>query len=76
MLLLPCSWLSDFRPISVTPILSRILEKYVVSRWIRPAISVEQLADQFGFRPTGSSRSKTANCSTLIAGLSQRLTTY
>ena len=46
--------LSDFRPISVTPILSRILEKYVASRWLRPAISVEQLADQFGFRPTGS----------------------
>ena len=48
------STLSDFRPISVTPILSRILERYVVSHWLRPAISVEQLADQFGFRPTGS----------------------
>ena len=48
------STLSDFRPISVTPILSRILEKYVVRRWLRPAISVEQLSDQFGFKPTGS----------------------
>jgi len=36
------------------PILSRILEKYVVRRWLRPAINVQQLADQFGFRPTGS----------------------
>jgi len=48
------STLSDFRPISVTPILSRILEKYVVRCWLRPAINVQQLADQFGFRPTGS----------------------
>ena len=30
--------LSDFRPISVTPILSRIIEKLVISRWLRPAI--------------------------------------
>ena len=46
--------MSDFRSISVTPILSRILEKYVVRRWLRRAVSVEQLSDQFGFKPTGS----------------------
>ena len=34
----------DYRPISVTPILSRITEK----------IPVELLSDQYGFRPTGS----------------------
>ena len=44
----------DFRPISVTPILSRIVEKIVVSRWLRPAINPQCIADQFGFRPTGS----------------------
>ena len=46
--------ISDFRPISVTPILSRVVEKVVVSRWLRPAINPLCSADQFGFRPTGS----------------------
>ena len=45
---------SDFRPISVTPILSRIIEKLVVSRWLRPAITPDLISDQFAFRPTGS----------------------
>jgi hypothetical protein len=44
------STLSDFRPISVTPILSRVIEKCVVTRWLRPAIPSELLADQFAFR--------------------------
>jgi hypothetical protein len=48
------SSLSDFRPISVTPILSRVVEKYIVTRWLRPAIPMDLLADQFAFRPTGS----------------------
>jgi hypothetical protein len=46
--------LSDFRPISVTPILSRVVEKLIVNRWLRPAINPLDIADQFGFRPTGS----------------------
>jgi hypothetical protein len=46
--------LSDFRPISVTPILSRIIEKFIVNHWLRPAINPPDIADQFGFRPTGS----------------------
>jgi Reverse transcriptase (RNA-dependent DNA polymerase) len=45
--------LSDFRPISVTPILSRIMV-LVVLRWIRPAIISDLISDQFAFRPTGS----------------------
>src|SRR6218665_543921 len=49
---------SDFRPISVVPILSRILERIVVTNYIYPAISappmVNLVADQFAFRPTGS----------------------
>jgi hypothetical protein len=48
------STLSDFRPISVTPILSRTLEKLIVGRWLRPAIPQDLLSDQFAFRPTGS----------------------
>jgi hypothetical protein len=46
--------ISDFRPISVTPILSRVVEKCVVTRWLRPAIPPVLIADQFAFRPTGS----------------------
>ena len=32
--------LADFRPISVTP-MSRITEKLIVTKWLRPAISPE-----------------------------------
>jgi len=46
--------LADCRPISVTPILSRVAEKLVVTRWLRPAIPPENIADQFAFKPTGS----------------------
>jgi len=44
----------DFRPISVTPIPSRIAEKIVVKRWFYPAIPFSTIKDQFAFRPTGS----------------------
>src|SRR6218665_252450 len=49
---------SDFRPISVVPIRSRIRERMVVTNYIYPAISappvVNLVADQFAFRPAGS----------------------
>ena len=46
--------LSDYRPISVTPILSRLAEKIFVQQWLRPALPMELLKDQYAFRPTGS----------------------
>jgi hypothetical protein len=46
--------ISDFRPISVTQILSRVDEKCVVTRWPRQAIPPVLTADQFAFRSTGS----------------------
>jgi hypothetical protein len=46
--------ISDFRPISVKPIMSRIIEKILVSRWLRPAVDSAMIADQFAFRPSGS----------------------
>jgi len=49
----PCQ-LSDFRPISVTPILSRVLEKMIVKRWLFPSIPPAAIKDQFAFKPTGS----------------------
>ena len=38
----------------VTPLWSRIAEKIIVRRYIRPAISTNALLDQFAFKPTGS----------------------
>jgi hypothetical protein len=49
--------LGDLRPISVTPILSRLLEKFITRKWLRPAIPLATIADQFAFRPTGSTTS-------------------
>ena len=46
--------LSDYRPISVTPILSRLAEKIFVQQWLRPALPMELLKHQYAFRPTGS----------------------
>ena len=46
--------LADFRPISVTPILSRLTEKVVVQRCLIPAISEPMLRDQFAYKKTGS----------------------
>jgi len=45
--------LSDFRPISVTPILSRIAERIIAKSWIQPAIA-SSLQDQYAFKPSGS----------------------
>jgi len=62
--LLPCAFsvifsvnsvaISDYHPISVTPLLSRVAEKLLVANWLRPAIPSDMIADLFGFRPTGS----------------------
>ena len=52
----PPQQLSDLRPISVTPILSRCFEKLFVKHHFFPALpcSLYYLQDQFAFRPTGS----------------------
>jgi len=42
------------KAISVTPILSRLAEKIFVQQWLRPAVPMELLKDQYAFRPTGS----------------------
>jgi hypothetical protein len=41
--------LSDFRTVSVTPILCQTVEKLVVLRWLRPAITEDLISDQFAF---------------------------
>jgi hypothetical protein len=49
--------LSDYRPISVTPILSRLAEKLIVKKWLYPSIPHVMLQNQFAFKPTGSTTS-------------------
>ena len=49
---------TDFRPISITPVLTRIMERTVVQRFLYPAFLSPPpsltLSDQFAFRPSGS----------------------
>jgi len=51
----------QYRPISVTPILSRLMEKIVVRKFLYPVLCDKSLSpsfsDQFAFRPTGSTTS-------------------
>jgi gmma-aminobutyric acid receptor subunit gamma/cGMP-dependent protein kinase 2 len=49
---------SEYRPISITPVLSRILERIVVSDFIYPALQYPppglKFSDQFAFQPSAS----------------------
>jgi len=49
---------ADFRPISITPVLTRVMEKTFIRRFIYPALQSPpptlSFSDQFAFRPTGS----------------------
>ncbi len=50
--------LSDYRPVSITPVLSRLLERVVVKDYIYPSLHSPPLnlsfMDQFAFQPTAS----------------------
>ena len=45
---------SDYRPISVTPILSRLAEKLLVKIWLKPVLPYDILCDQYAYKDTGS----------------------
>ena len=47
----PVSGPSDYRPISVTPIVSRVVKRIVIKNFIGPLILADVLGDQFGFKP-------------------------
>src|SRR3984885_7739641 len=52
---------SDFRPISITSVLCRLLEKHVFRRYFYPILTNprdnDSFLDQYAFRPTGSTTS-------------------
>ena len=50
----PVNGVNDLRPISVTPILSRIVERLIVRITYFPAIQPNEILDQYGFKPSGS----------------------
>ena len=48
------SSVSDLRPISVTPVISRVVERLVVRDYLTPNVSQENLIDQYAYKATGS----------------------
>jgi hypothetical protein len=48
------SQLTALRPVSVTPILSRLFERFIVCKFILPILPNTLFQDQFVFRPSGS----------------------
>jgi hypothetical protein len=43
-----------FKPISVTSIFPRLVQKFITQTFLRPAIPSSVIADQLAFKPTGS----------------------
>jgi len=41
---------SDYCPISVTPLISRLTERIIVQRWILPSVPPDMLRDQYAFK--------------------------
>jgi len=50
----PVSSPSDLRPISVTSILSRTVERLIVRNYLTPLLRTELFNDQYAYKPTGS----------------------
>ena len=69
--------LQEYRPISVTPILSRIMEKQIITSFFYPVLTHPDFShlfsDQFAFRPTGST---TVALICLLHQLTNLLQTY
>ena len=67
---------SDFRPISITPILSRLTERIVLSTYVYPAVLSNTsnlfFEDQFAFRPTGSTTNALISIYHIITSLFEK----
>jgi len=53
----PPTDLSHLRPISVTPVMSRVTGRLIVRKYLQPALPTDQVVDQFAYKPTGSTTS-------------------
>ena len=64
---------SDFRPISITPIISRITEKLLIKKYFsnifKERNTSKDFTDQFGFRPTGSTTAAITACINEISNM-------
>ena len=64
---------SDFRPISITSVLSRAFEKLVVRKYMYPAFldppTTLGFSDQYAFRPTGSTTAALVSTFNLITSI-------
>ena len=67
---------SHFRPISITPVLVRVMERMVVRKYLYPALNTSPTTltfhDQYAFRPNGST---TATVISLLQTVSELLST-
>ena len=68
---------SDYRPVSITPVLARLMEKSIVKDYLYPTLMLPDynylFQDQFAFRPSGST---TAALIYLLHTLTQLLQTH
>ena len=68
---------ADYRPISITPILCRVIERLVVRRFFYPILTQAHsnmgFSDQYAFRPTGST---SAALISITHQLAEMLTTH
>ena len=62
----PINGPGDLRPISITPILSRMVERLVVRDHICPAMP-PVVFDQYSFKPTGSTTSALINITNTVS---------
>ena len=65
----PVKSFCDLRP-TVKPILSRLVEKLIVRKFITPALPLDLISDQFAYRPTAST---TAALISLTHAVAQKL---
>jgi hypothetical protein len=61
--------IADFRPISVTPLLSRLTERLLVRDWFGPALAKIDLQDQYAFKPTGSTNCALIDCFDFVTSM-------
>jgi len=63
----------DFRPLSITPVLSRVSERLIVRHFLYPAFlsppSSLTFFDQYAFRPTGSTTASLVSILASVTGL-------